>query len=216
MGTVTRLLALVVGVCATSCTLDPTRYEDPPEQDAASFDTVGGGADISFSFDSGLFDSGGSDVAAADDVVATEDVVDAEDVADAADVVDAEDGAATADGGTADDTAVDVGPSTCSCAFTYPATSPLAQSYVRLTGDFVSTPWTTEVAAGAVELVFSAADNAWATSVQLSDGQTIAYKYVMGWPDNPGPVWANQQGDMDGGAPDSTLTVICGVVPCDG
>ena len=115
---------------------------------------------------------------------------------------------------TAEPTDIDTPATSCVCTFSLVATSPLNQSFVWLTGDFMNPPWPGGLEAGAVPLEFNAAVGAWAGDVELQNGATVEYKYLVGWADNPGPHWRTQDGDISADAPNSVLTAVCGQAPC--
>ena len=102
----------------------------------------------------------------------------------------------------------------CDCVFTMPATPPISQSYLWLTGDFLDPPWPGDKEGGAIPMVLDPITDVWTTSTTLTDGQVVAYKFLAGWPDNSGPVWRNQEGDSTAGAADSILVVSCVQTPC--
>ena len=123
------------------------------------------------------------------------------------------DAAANDTGGT--DTAAD---NQCLCRFFYPATDPLLQDYVWLTGDLVDPAWGTNPVDGAIALIYDESLISWTVDVSLEDGQLVEYKYLMCWSDNDPaicPQWVTQDGDFDGAAANSTLLVECGTAPCD-
>ena len=105
-------------------------------------------------------------------------------------------------------------PSACVCQFSMAATSPTPQSFLWLTGDFLDPPWPDHKDDGALPLTLDSNTDVWTVGVLLEDGQVVAYKFLAGWPDNPGPVWRNQEGESFEGALDSILTVSCGQAPC--
>jgi hypothetical protein len=102
-------------------------------------------------------------------------------------------------------------PSSCICTFKFWSTQPLPQSHAWLTGDFLETPWVDSPQAGAIDMGFQ--DNGinayFHTEVVLEHTQIIQYKYIIGWPDNPGPHWAIQNGDIDPTLPNSSFTADC-------
>jgi len=102
----------------------------------------------------------------------------------------------------------------CTCQFSLKATSPTPQSYVKVTGDFVDPAWSGELDDGAVSLALDPVTDVWEADVLLNNGTTVQYKFLVGWPDNPGPVWRNQSGDTSVDAPNSILSVVCGQAPC--
>ena len=99
--------------------------------------------------------------------------------------------------------------SDCDIEFSYPATSPVAQSYVWITGSFCG--WATTLEGGAIEMTLNAITNTWEGVVHADTGVVIEYKYLLGWPDNPGPEWWNQDGNNAPDAPNSIKTVDCGM-----
>ncbi len=102
-------------------------------------------------------------------------------------------------------------PAACAVTFTTPATSPLAQSYVWLSGDLLTPAWPKSAQDGAVPLTL--AEGSWSATVDLPHGRVVAYKFLAGWPDNPGPVWFNQAGAF-GDSPNSVRVVDCSALVC--
>ena len=102
----------------------------------------------------------------------------------------------------------------CTCQFSLKATSPTPQSFVTVTGDFVDPAWSENVEDGAVSLALDPITDMWEADVLLNNGTTVKYKFLVGWPDNPGPRWRNQAGDTSDDAPNSILSVLCGQAPC--
>ena len=77
-----------------------------------------------------------------------------------------------------DCTPVPVSP--CPVVFTVPATSPLRQEYVWVTGTFAT--WATTVEAGALPLALDEGGLTWSTVATLEAG-SFEYKYLVKWPD---------------------------------
>ncbi len=104
-------------------------------------------------------------------------------------------------------------PALCKVTFELPVTTPMAQSSVALSADYLDSPWPKSTAAGAIALNLTADKSKWVVTVTLEHGRVVQYKYIAAWPDNPGPVWVNQQGDSDD-APNSILAIDCNALAC--
>ncbi len=106
-------------------------------------------------------------------------------------------------------------PEECICTFQLWATQPNPQSFVWLTGDFLDPTWPALTEDGALEMLLE--DNGinavFSVALELSHNQSIEYKYLLGWDDNPGPHWADQSGNSDPSLPNSIFTVDC-AIPC--
>ena len=187
-------LTTLLCICLIPACMDPSFYEDPVEPDDAA-DSVD---DVVEELEDANSAFGADRRAAGGGIQVSEDPG-----------VERDNDTTTMDdlGGGDDDN--------CQCLFDLPATSPLPQTYVWLTGDFLTPPWPAEIDQGAVEMALNPDSGLWEALVPLANGQVVSYKYLAGWADEPGPVWGNDEGDYSASAENSVLPVVCGAAPCD-
>jgi len=185
------LWALIVGIASLSnACMDPAYYEDPVESDVSNADS-----------------ESRNDPEVGADGASPQVEQDVDDQGSDSGLVDSDTESA--------DTGIEVRAESCSCLFDLPVTTPLPQTFVWLTGDFVDPPWSMDISEGALELELNSDTANWEVVGELANGQLLNYKYLVGWADNPGPVWGNEEGDFSADAANSSLLVVCGEAPCN-
>ena len=100
----------------------------------------------------------------------------------------------------------------CELTFSAPSTSPIPQSEMAFTADFLD--WPASVPDGAIPMMTDG--DTWSASVHVFDDTTIEYKWLATWPDTD-PQWCIDDGavfDCEGAAGNMSMYIDCGTDSC--